>query len=69
MPEFAWTPEKPTEPGDYVYRKSRNDCGELLHIHVDRAGLYRIAAGLRHVPQEEWPDGHYLGPLPEVTDG
>lgn len=61
---LKWTPEKPTEPGVYVYRapSMANTLGGLLRIPArhDERDDYKLC---------DWPPhGLWLGPLPEIPE-
>ncbi len=62
---LVWTTEKPTVEGLYVYRHPTEELARVLRLKMDSVGLY-LGETRRRTRPNDWPDGRWLGPLPEV---
>lgn len=68
---MAWATEKPTEPGEYVFREGASVQGTtvVIHLRTFDKQLYTITrnprGGTRLQLREAWEAGWWYGPLPE----
>ncbi len=79
MPDLAWTREKPTKKGSYVYAETPFVQGKVVKICCDADGeLFRYCrVSAIRVPRptvtrnykftEDMP-GYWLGPLPTLVE-
>lgn len=63
MSELAWTREKPTVEGKYLWLREPHLLGVVMRA---KAGLHGMLHWVRQGWTAKWPDGWYYGPLPVI---